>query len=401
MSKIIGNTTATPNPQPDWNQTNPAKADYIKNKPDISKMEGIATTDYVDQQVDSKVDKYTGVLGSRLTLQTSPSGDPQWMPTASYQTTGVVKASGVIMTGASGQVPARATPTDNYEATSKKYVDTKHQEALEVANGKTQSFTVANIIKLGILFGIDITEVSDSYDITVTEITYGEKTYTLKQGDVFLIVDTDVPDYWVSINNMKLYKMETSKVDLTEYVKSDEFEDKMNEHPIDLTRMTEIFMTSSYGNSALILSGGDWSDMPISYQVDPYYLVQRDPNGDVLVSDSPLSDEAAVNKNYVDTAMKSTLTELVESTISLQMTSNTEYHCTSSVESLTITGFDSETEGFADQWSIIFTAGSTISVTHPDTVKWALATPVFDPNKTYWLSFIPFGNYYLGTWTVA
>lgn len=36
MSKIIGNTTATPNPQSDWNQTNATKADYIKNKPDFS-----------------------------------------------------------------------------------------------------------------------------------------------------------------------------------------------------------------------------------------------------------------------------------------------------------------------------------------------------------------------------
>lgn len=35
MSKIIGNTTATPNPRPDWEQTNEAMADYIKNKPTI------------------------------------------------------------------------------------------------------------------------------------------------------------------------------------------------------------------------------------------------------------------------------------------------------------------------------------------------------------------------------
>ena len=31
--KIIGNTTATPMTIPDWNQTDPKKADYIKNKP--------------------------------------------------------------------------------------------------------------------------------------------------------------------------------------------------------------------------------------------------------------------------------------------------------------------------------------------------------------------------------
>jgi hypothetical protein len=35
MAKIIGNTTATPNPQSDWNQTDETKADYIKNKPDV------------------------------------------------------------------------------------------------------------------------------------------------------------------------------------------------------------------------------------------------------------------------------------------------------------------------------------------------------------------------------
>lgn len=33
IREIIGNTTATPNPRPDWAQTDPTKADYIKNKP--------------------------------------------------------------------------------------------------------------------------------------------------------------------------------------------------------------------------------------------------------------------------------------------------------------------------------------------------------------------------------
>jgi hypothetical protein len=38
MSKIIGNTTATPNPRPDWEQTDETKADYIKNKPNIEEI---------------------------------------------------------------------------------------------------------------------------------------------------------------------------------------------------------------------------------------------------------------------------------------------------------------------------------------------------------------------------
>lgn len=38
MSKIIGNTTATPTPRSDWNQTDPKKADFILNKPNIEAL---------------------------------------------------------------------------------------------------------------------------------------------------------------------------------------------------------------------------------------------------------------------------------------------------------------------------------------------------------------------------
>lgn len=41
MSKIIGNTTATPNPQPDWGQDDSKRADYIKNKPQILTEEDV------------------------------------------------------------------------------------------------------------------------------------------------------------------------------------------------------------------------------------------------------------------------------------------------------------------------------------------------------------------------
>ena len=36
MAKIIGNTTATPNPRPDWEQTDETKADYIKTSTGFS-----------------------------------------------------------------------------------------------------------------------------------------------------------------------------------------------------------------------------------------------------------------------------------------------------------------------------------------------------------------------------
>ena len=41
MARIIGNTTATPNHRPDWEQTDETKADYIKNKPIILTEEDV------------------------------------------------------------------------------------------------------------------------------------------------------------------------------------------------------------------------------------------------------------------------------------------------------------------------------------------------------------------------
>lgn len=35
MSKIIGNTTTTPVPRSDWNQTDKTKADFIRHKPEL------------------------------------------------------------------------------------------------------------------------------------------------------------------------------------------------------------------------------------------------------------------------------------------------------------------------------------------------------------------------------
>ena len=39
MSKIIGNTTATPVPRSDWEQTDKTKADFIRHKPDFNGLQ--------------------------------------------------------------------------------------------------------------------------------------------------------------------------------------------------------------------------------------------------------------------------------------------------------------------------------------------------------------------------
>ena len=61
---IIGNTTATPNPQADWNQTNDKRADYIKNKPNISQIVAENTT-YTNP--DALISDIGGILASKHT----------------------------------------------------------------------------------------------------------------------------------------------------------------------------------------------------------------------------------------------------------------------------------------------------------------------------------------------
>lgn len=50
MREIVGNTIATPNPQPDWTQTDQTKADFIKNKPTV----------LTEDQVKDLIDEFGG-----------------------------------------------------------------------------------------------------------------------------------------------------------------------------------------------------------------------------------------------------------------------------------------------------------------------------------------------------
>lgn len=64
MSKIIGNTTATPVPRSDWNQVDKKKPDYIRNKPTlgtISEKDAIGKDD-LTQEVQSSIDTKASVV---------------------------------------------------------------------------------------------------------------------------------------------------------------------------------------------------------------------------------------------------------------------------------------------------------------------------------------------------
>ena len=53
--------------QPDWNQSDSTKLDYIKNKPSIPSIDGLASTTYVDNAVAEEIDG----LGSAAFTETT------------------------------------------------------------------------------------------------------------------------------------------------------------------------------------------------------------------------------------------------------------------------------------------------------------------------------------------
>lgn len=95
---------------------------------------------------------------------------------------------------------------------------TFEDKVVAIANGKSQSFTLSTLNDLGQLFNIEVDPASSSYSVITNQIDYKDVTYSLKNGDVFLIEEIDVPDFWFSLDDMKLFKLETTKVDLSNVV---------------------------------------------------------------------------------------------------------------------------------------------------------------------------------------
>ena len=77
-NKVMGSVVGIPNPRSDWNQTDPMKADYIKNKPTkVSNFEndaGYATEEFVEE-MHKKVEHYDHINGEEIDTKYR-TGDP-------------------------------------------------------------------------------------------------------------------------------------------------------------------------------------------------------------------------------------------------------------------------------------------------------------------------------------
>lgn len=72
----------------------------------------------------------------------------------------------------------------------------------------------------------DKASLDGALNLTNNTVVYNEKECKLNPGDVFLLVSTNEPDYWFGedSNGEKLHELDARKMELTEYVKSSQFQ---------------------------------------------------------------------------------------------------------------------------------------------------------------------------------
>jgi hypothetical protein len=75
--KIVGNTVGTTIPKPDWNQTDPSKGDYIKNKPSATDgVDGVTFTPHMDEEGNLSWSNDGGRENPEPVNLTGPAGEP-------------------------------------------------------------------------------------------------------------------------------------------------------------------------------------------------------------------------------------------------------------------------------------------------------------------------------------
>lgn len=163
-------------------------------------------------------------------------------------------------------------------------IDGALQPIIAVAQGKTKSYVIQG--------QSDITGTKDANEeyTNVTAIT-GITLSDLQVGDIINLKDLNVPDYWVSqvSPSVSLSKMETSKVDLTNYVTT---------NTSQTINASKTFGASPILNNAIFLRGKDSGGTArnlIGISASNNVVINNENIGETLVGGGMLSPISAKN----------------------------------------------------------------------------------------------------------
>ena len=218
MDKVIGNTTSTPNPRPDWEQDNPAKADYIQNKPTIitaeevlqliqenggtgggvqsdwnqtdntqldyikNKPDNLVTSEVMNNAIQALSVQQIKMNGGQYDLLYASLKDGQQgaLPISPTQ----IMQDFVPQRTIGGQILVPETPSADGHAVSKKYVDT-------------------NFVPCSGNSTID-GDLSITGDLHIAGTTYTEDTETIRVADNIIELNSDKTDFSAVLSGLAI-----------------------------------------------------------------------------------------------------------------------------------------------------------------------------------------------------
>ena len=171
MAKIIGNTTATPNPISDWHQNDSTKADYIKNRTHYEKTEVVTgDTLYWDGNTEGLVSVDNSRTGNKLYLVSNET--PAGLSYGNFYIT----------------TPASGTSTDDYISGDNYWCIGRSPDVLIVYENNTilqgGPYVGMEVSKAGIYFENCINTDGDYISaLQILDYTFISTKTTLKQLD--------------------------------------------------------------------------------------------------------------------------------------------------------------------------------------------------------------------------
>ena len=176
---IKGNTVGTTMPRSDWAQTDPKKADYIKNKPDLSGIE--AAQKAADNAAAAAENAATAAGNAQNTADTAKNTAEAALPKSGGTMTGAVDMGGKNIT-------SLGTPSNSGDAATKGYVDGKRLSGTVTLttsgwSSKAQTVNVSGILATdmphwGIVYGDSAEAEKEAFAlIDVLETSAGKFTF--------------------------------------------------------------------------------------------------------------------------------------------------------------------------------------------------------------------------------
>lgn len=243
-----------------------------------------------------------------------------------------------------------------------------------------------------------------SYVSTIVEVdTYADLPETGAGNTIYVVKDENNQQYrwggttYIPVGDEKAY-YSVVVINMTTMGELKDYVDGINQQGLHILLDMHNFVTDAYVCTAHFYTVGGVNYCQI------FDLLNAE-----LIFDAEGFDDTDTIASYVLNADKlATMSDVAKGSIKIAtslpsdgiLVNNTEYRL-GTISALTINGFADGPEGFVEDWSVVFTADTGITVTLPNTVTWSVATPVFEAGKTYYLSFVHIGTGYIGVWGVV